>query len=29
MAEVRAVRDDIKARVAVLIQAEGLEKEAA
>ena len=29
MDEVRAVRDDIKARVAGLIQAEGLEKEAA
>ena len=29
MDEVRAVRDDIKARVAELIQAEGLEKEAA
>ena len=29
MAEVRAVRDDIKVRVAELIQAEGLEKEAA
>jgi arsenate reductase len=29
MDEVRAVRDDIKARVARLIQAEGLEKEAA
>jgi hypothetical protein len=26
--EVRAVRDDIKVRVAVFIQAEGLEKEA-
>jgi protein-tyrosine-phosphatase len=29
MDEVRAVRDDIKVRVAELIQAEGLEKEAA
>jgi len=29
MNEVRAVRDDIKVRVAKLIQAEGLEKEPA
>ncbi len=29
MDEVRAVRDDIKVRVAELVQAEGLEKEAA
>jgi hypothetical protein len=29
MDEVRAVRDDIKVRVAEFIQAEGLEKEAA
>jgi hypothetical protein len=29
MDEVRAVRDDIKVRVAELVQADGLEKEAA